>query len=599
MAIQPYPRRRAGFRRAGLFFGILLLLWVPLSALSAPYAALVMDARTGEVLFARNHDTPLHPASLTKMMTLYVAFEAVQNGEIGLDTMVTVSARAAGQPPSKLGLRAGQRIALRHLIRAAAIRSANDAAVAIAEAISGSEAAFAQRMTRTARAIGMNNTTFLNSHGLTQAGHMSTARDMTILGRQLFFDYPQYYNIFSRRSTDAGVAQVLNTNRRFLDAYRGADGIKTGYTRAAGFNLTGSAERGGKRIIATVFGGTSVAHRNAEMARLLDLGFSRVPEQVAARRPARPAYQGNRALAAAEPQAGAARTVRLQTTVARSPIPPARAIPATAEPPEEVLIAVQDSIESVLADVVAEVAAQPEAPEEITAPVLAAVPLPPARPAELAALASASDDADDAAADTPSLLAQAEVPEDVTVAEGATDEAATETTLAEAVEDPETDMPGLRVAGVVALPTPGTDRPDTRTDSATTAPAQRPDLLDAAREIVLTSSQPAPATATEVAPVAVASAPPPAPETVRRTVSTSDPRVWGVHVGRFPSSFEAERAIVQTALLELATLDATMGRVQARGGGFEVNFFGLTQDQADVACRRLQAQDRLCFTLAP
>jgi len=254
---------------------------------------MVMDARTGEVLHSRNADTRLHPASLTKMMTLYIAFEAVRNGEITLDTKVRISRNAAAEPPSKLGLQAGQRIAFRHLIRAAAVKSANDAATAIGEAISGSEAAFTARMTRTARALGMNSTTFKNAHGLTQEGHLSTARDMTLLGRHLLYDYPQYYNLFSRRSTHAGIKTVNNTNRRLLAAYNGADGIKTGYTRAAGFNLVASARRGDERIIATVFGGKSSTSRNAKVAELLDLGFRRAPASAPIRKPQRPAYVGD------------------------------------------------------------------------------------------------------------------------------------------------------------------------------------------------------------------------------------------------------------------------------------------------------------------
>jgi D-alanyl-D-alanine carboxypeptidase len=259
---------------------------------AAPYAEMVIDARTGEVLRSRNADARLHPASLTKMMTLYIAFEAVRRGEITLDTPVRISRNAAAEPPSKLGLRAGQKIALRYLIRASAVKSANDAATAIGEAISGSETAFAARMNRTAKALGMTSTTFKNAHGLTQSGHLSTARDMTTMGRRLFYDYPQYYNLFSRRSTDAGGTTVRNTNRRLLAAYRGADGIKTGYTRAAGFNLVSSAERGGVRVIATVFGGRSTATRNARIAELLDMGFARAPKRVAERRPALPTYAG-------------------------------------------------------------------------------------------------------------------------------------------------------------------------------------------------------------------------------------------------------------------------------------------------------------------
>ena len=256
------------------------------AAAAAPYAAMVIDARTGEVLHSRNADTRLHPASLTKMMTLYLAFQAVESGQISLDKMVTISGNAASEPPSKLGLRKGQKIRFRYLIRAAAVKSANDAATAIGETIAGSESAFAKLMTSTALRMGMTRTTFKNAHGLTASGHQSTARDMTTLGRRLFYDFPDYYNLFSRRTTDAGIKNVHNTNRRFLAAYKGADGIKTGYTNAAGFNLVASAERGSKRIIATMFGGRSTAARNKRVAELLDMGFNRAPTRVAVKKPA-------------------------------------------------------------------------------------------------------------------------------------------------------------------------------------------------------------------------------------------------------------------------------------------------------------------------
>ena len=246
---------------------------------AAPYADMVMDARSGKVLRSRNADTRLHPASLTKMMTLYIAFEAIENGEIDVDKKVKISRNAANERPSKLGLRVGQKISLRLLLRAAAVKSANDAATAIGEAISGSEAAFARRMNRTAKSLGMTRTTFKNAHGLTEKGHLSTARDMTVLGRHLMYDFPGYYPMFKRKTT-ISTKKVRNTNRKFLAAYKGADGIKTGYTRKAGFNLVASAERNGKRVIATVFGGKSTRTRNIQVAKLLDLGFERTLENV-------------------------------------------------------------------------------------------------------------------------------------------------------------------------------------------------------------------------------------------------------------------------------------------------------------------------------
>lgn len=305
------------------------LVFTAFSTAAAPYAALVVDARSGKVLHSENADTRLHPASLTKMMTLYVVFEAIENGELDLDQMIKISSHAASEPPSKLGLRAGSRIRLRYLVRAAAVKSANDAATALGEAVSGSEAAFARRMNRTAKALGMSRTTFKNAHGLTETGHLSTARDMTNLGRHLFFDYPEYYNLFSRVQTDAGIKAVANTNRRFLNDYRGADGIKTGYTRAAGFNLVASAERGSERIIATVFGGRSTTTRNNKVAELLDLGFKRAPTRVATRAPARPAYQGNGT-------APAAKTIRVTGVISKTqrPLPRPLSVLARAETPD-------------------------------------------------------------------------------------------------------------------------------------------------------------------------------------------------------------------------------------------------------------------------
>lgn len=338
---------------------------------AAPYAAMVMDARTGEVLHSRNADTRLHPASLTKMMTLYIAFEAIRLGEITLDTPVRISQLAASEPPSKLGLRAGSTIRFRYLIRAAAIRSANDAATAIGEAISGSEAAFAARMTRTAQALGMTRTTFRNAHGLTQEGHLSTAHDMTIMGRRLFYDYPQYYNIFSRRQDDAGIATIRNTNRALLDAYRGADGIKTGYTRAAGFNLVASAERGNVRVIATVFGGQSTASRNQRIMELMDMGFARAPARATERRPALPVYG---------PTPGGTGASSASGLVAQSLRPiqrPGAAAPAPRTPEPALIAAIEEAVGQAMQATQTDVAtpAPPIAPEPRIAPVETAAPV--------------------------------------------------------------------------------------------------------------------------------------------------------------------------------------------------------------------------------
>ncbi|MFO1203759.1 MAG: serine hydrolase, partial [Tabrizicola sp.] len=348
-----------------------VLVTSPLQA--APFAAIVMDGRTGEVLYEKNADARLHPASLTKMMTLYITFQEIEAGRLSLDTMVTVTKYAASQPPSRLGLKPGQKIALRYLIRAAAIKSANDAAAAIGDFIGGDHVTFAKRMTRTARQLGMVNTTFKNANGLTAEGHLSTARDMNILGRHLFYDFPQYYHIFSRRTADAGVATVQNTNTRFLDSYEGADGIKTGYTQPAGFNLTASAHRGNKHIIATVFGGTSTANRNAKMAELMDLGFGKAKGNVKEQPPE--AAPLDEALLASvdngideiDAEGGAGKIVRVSGEVKTSPRPKAR--PGTPTVSDEVAIAMAEVIDGALAEATAEPA--PEGTLEFQAEAMA------------------------------------------------------------------------------------------------------------------------------------------------------------------------------------------------------------------------------------
>ena len=245
------------------------------------FATYVIDARSGDFLYGKNYNKKLHPASLTKMMTLYLAFNELKNNRIKLDQTVSISSNASKEPPSKLGLKKGQRVSVRNLIRGAAIRSANDAATALGELISGSENKFADYMTLTAQQMGMKDTTFKNAHGLTSAKHISTPKDMAILARRLIYDFPEYYNLFGRNSVNVLGRTLYNTNRKFLSQYNGSDGIKTGFTSSAGFNLAASAKRGNKRIIGVVFGSSSVSLRNKRMTELLNIGFANSKENVA------------------------------------------------------------------------------------------------------------------------------------------------------------------------------------------------------------------------------------------------------------------------------------------------------------------------------
>ena len=633
----------------------------PLQA--APFAAIVMDGRTGEVLYEKNADARLHPASLTKMMTLYIVFQEIEAGRLSLDTKVTVTKYAASQPPSRLGLKPGQTIAVRYLIRAAAIKSANDAAAALGDHIGGDHETFAKRMTRTARQLGMANTTFKNANGLTAEGHLSTARDMNTLGRHLFYDFPQYYHIFSRRTADAGIAQVANTNTRFLDSYEGADGIKTGYTGPAGFNLTASAHRGNKHIIATVFGGTSSANRNAKMAELMDIGFGKAKNNVA-EKPPKAAPLDEALMASVETgideidaQGGAGKIVRVSGEVKTSPRPKARpGIPAV---PDEIAIAMAEGIDGALAEATAEPA--PAGTLDFQAEAMAvAAPAP--------------------AADTELALAAADLPEAVVepVAEALAPKPEETVALAAADTGVVTDAPGSFEAQAAALssgappaetqlaalppaeeaaavaeidPTLAAMKPKARPEGmtvqlATLDPAAEP-AAPAVEEVVVAEAAPepelvvtdpgtqiaaadpetlltdvtgvetvaAPATAAP-APVELAAVVPAtrrsapifdavetaepaanADEEVVVVMSTSGGRHYGVNVGEYSSRYEAEKALLKTALAESATLNEGLRKTAQSGGKWRASFMGLTAEQAELACRRLSARAVPCETV--
>ena len=217
------------------------------------YAAYVMDARTGQVLFSRNADERRYPASLTKMMTVYMIFEAMNARRISTKTAIPFSKNASAEPPTKLGVKAGGSITVDTAIRALVTRSANDVATAVAEMLGGSEAGFARMMTAKARQLGMNSTQFRNAHGLPNSAQHTTARDMAILGVALREHFPQYYDYFSTRSFKYG-KQTISTHNRMFGRIKGVDGIKTGYTRASGFNLVTSVEDNGRRVVAVVPG---------------------------------------------------------------------------------------------------------------------------------------------------------------------------------------------------------------------------------------------------------------------------------------------------------------------------------------------------------
>ncbi|WP_179875636.1 D-alanyl-D-alanine carboxypeptidase [Sinorhizobium sp. BJ1] len=243
-------------------------------AFSAPafanskYAGIVVDAKSGKVLYGEDADQLRYPASLTKMMTLYLTFEALEAGRISKSTSVPFSKKAAAEPPSKLGVRAGKSITVEQAILSLVTRSANDAATALGELLGGSEQRFARMMTNKARALGMTRTTYRNANGLPNGEQKTTARDQARLGLALRQHFPQYYDYFSTRSFRFG-KQTIGNHNRLLGNVRGVDGIKTGYTRASGFNLVTSAQLDGRSIVAVVMGGTSGGSRDAQMRKLV------------------------------------------------------------------------------------------------------------------------------------------------------------------------------------------------------------------------------------------------------------------------------------------------------------------------------------------
>lgn len=547
------------FLTARLWAIILLAVMVPVTSSAAPFAAYVMDARTGKPIYKQNADTKLHPASLTKMMTLYLAFLAVERGQVRLDSKFTISSNAAAEPPSKLGLRAGQQIELRYLIRAAAIKSANDAATAIGEGLAGSEDAFAKQMTQMARALGMNNTQFRNANGLTQEGHYSTAHDMSIMGRRLFYDFPQYYNLFSRRSADAGIATVSHTNKRFLDNYAGADGIKTGYTRAAGFNLTASAKHGNKRLIATVFGGTSTAQRNQVMTQLLDSSFTRVPTRVREVRPGPVPTLTTRIVRRAKveptPAATSPQTQRLTLNSSAPPQPSERVAAFAAPAPQPQAAAVPSNGQLAL-----DVSARPRI-----------------RPA---AEANAIDEAVRmAAASTKS-------------------DAATASNLADpvlAVSARPVPSPRSR-AIAAAAPTSDAGNPST---AAVTAQAEPTDFASSGSMSLIESAPPEPRSETVIVAAMGEGdvSPPEAVEIVSRKGNSG--RNYGIVLGMYRSKAEADRLVMQIALRQGDALSGAARHVADTNRGFQPSFANLTLADAQLTCEQLQAQQQECSVVGP
>lgn len=371
-------------------------------------AALIIDGTSGKVLYARNENELRHPASLTKMMTLYLLFDALKKGQITLNTPISISAHAAAQKPTKLRVRPGEQIPVDLAIRAVVVWSANDVAVAIAEALGGTEGHFAELMTAKARALGMRNTFYHNASGLPDNLQITTATDLSILARHLAYDFPQYYHYFSTPSfTYRGTVYVTHDN--LLARYRGTDGIKTGYTGASGFNLVSSVVRDNVHLVGVVMGGITAVKRDREMMRLLDVAYdqvgrnpalvarAQVPWQVAVNTTPIPPVPTASPLAGApsdsddedtaerradpeETQTGnAAQVASIVANQPSPPTPPSQS-PSQNQPVSQAKVPARPSVVAVLP--------QPRPADKKPEAVAAAYPIPTARPSQTPAVAA-------------------------------------------------------------------------------------------------------------------------------------------------------------------------------------------------------------------
>ncbi len=313
------PARRGVNAMAAIAGAVIALATMIPSAVADPKAAsMVVDANSGAVLHNRAGDEKVYPASLTKMMTIYMAFELIELGRLSYDSKIKMTQEGADAAPSKLDLEPGEELTVLSAIKALVTKSANDVAIALAMHIGGTEANFARLMTAKARELGMTSTTFRNASGLPDPEQTTTARDMITLGLRLQDDFPRHYRLFSTRSFSYGGKNYRNHNS-LLTRYSGTDGIKTGYTRASGFNLVTSVRRDGKHLVAAVFGGDTARERNAKMQSLLNAAFAKASTQIT-RKPA---------LVARAPQPRAARPPVQVAEAPRAPEPP----PPPAAPP--------------------------------------------------------------------------------------------------------------------------------------------------------------------------------------------------------------------------------------------------------------------------
>jgi D-alanyl-D-alanine carboxypeptidase len=596
---------------------------------AAPYADIVVDANTGMVLYSTNPDALRHPASLTKIMTLYLLFEQLESGKLKLDSQLKVSAEASEQMPTKLGLKPGSTLAVEDAIKGMVTRSANDAAVVVAEAISGTEDDFAKLMTRKAQALGMSHTVYKNASGLPDENQVTTARDQSVLGRAVQERFPRYYKYFSIR-TFSFRGQSISNHNHLLGHVDGVDGIKTGYTNASGFNLVTSVHRGGRYLVAVVMGGASGASRDARMRDLISdkiaqASTKRSATMVAEETAAPETKPEAKVVAKSEPKPEAKPEPKVAAKVEpkAEPKPDAQA-QAKAEPKPEGKTEQRFAVASAVSVPVrfshpaptatqaepavaraepapATTAAQPRVVAGSTEPIrpvlvktlsvragtqtasLAPMQIPPSPAAEAKPVQTAAASVPSAA---PVVVAKAEPPAPAPTAAKPEPAAPAPTPAAAKPE-----APAAQVATVVqpeaSTPTPA----PTPVVAATVEPPPTPVVAAKSNQPAAPMPTPRPA-ASGASPTRTATAEPSKPP--RRSG-------WMIQVGAYPAEQAAKQRLsnVQSKASKMLTGAEGFTETIEKGGAtyYRARFVGLDKDKAEAACKYLKKNDVECVTI--
>jgi len=523
-----------------------------------PYASIVVDVNSGVVMQATEADSPRHPASLTKIMTLFLLFEQLESGKIKMSTELPTSAHAAAQAPSKLDLKPGETIKVETAIRSIVTKSANDVAVVIAEALGGDEINFAKLMNAKARALGMKHTTYQNASGLPDAKQISTARDQAILGRAIQDRFPNYYRYFSTQNFEFRGKEIRNHNH-LLGSIEGVDGIKTGYVRESGFNIVTSVRRAGRHIVAVVFGGRSAEARDARMRALIDNNIN----VAAVKRTAPPMIEG------LEMAAAHAKEPKVKEQTAAIPMPKAAPVsapalaPVPAAAPVVAEAPVLGSTDPIKPNAVKTFTVQPG-----TTRVASLSPLPPDSRKLIPAPATATP-----ASVTTIALAQSAAASDTTASPASvTTVASAKSASAPAATASPASVPAVTTVKNEPLPPP--------------LPAQL-----TAKPAAPAAPQFKVASAGDSVPVAAA-----APEAAAKSRGG-----WMIQVGAFPDVKEAQQRleVAQSKAKEQLGQAAPFTEPVEKGDKtlYRARFAGLDKDKAEAACKNLKRSEISCMLL--